>query len=141
MIGKFLLPLGLNFGVPFFEFSKRDILLHFEQLIYTLQNQPLCGNHGMDEAINGLRVDTGKLPQPFRYIFNLVSLHDVNIFKKLKRNKEVIECKPEKGNGCVLLNRNDYDNNKNTILSDRTKFKVCDEDFYKLNLNTEDKIN
>jgi hypothetical protein len=48
----------------------------------------------------------------------------------LKKNREIVILRPDKGNGVVLLNRRDYVSKMNTILSDTSKFeldsKQCD---------------
>ena len=41
----------------------------------------------------------------------------------LRQNKSIIVCKPDKGNGVVLLNKSDYVKKMENILLDKSKFK------------------
>ena len=47
--------------------------------------------------------------------------------KKLSRNASLIICKPDKGNGVVVMNKIDYIQKMKQILLDRTKFKSVSE--------------
>ncbi|XP_064100861.1 trichohyalin-like [Macrobrachium nipponense] len=67
---------------------------------------------------------------------------DMDRLKKLKINKNIVISRPDKGHGIVTLNRADDVEKMETVLSDSSKFMKCpQEDIYKTNLNTEDKIN
>ena len=57
------------------------------------------------------------------------------------RPKDDIICKPDKGNAVVLLNRTDYVNKMNMILSDKSKFVNICTNQYNLIINLENKIN
>ncbi|CAH8586016.1 unnamed protein product [Dicrocoelium dendriticum] len=46
----------------------------------------------------------------------------LDALKELKRNEEIVLCKPDKGAGIVLLDRKDYIDKLTAILSDETKF-------------------
>ena len=46
----------------------------------------------------------------------------LNELRDLKRNKEIVICRPDKGSGVVLLDKHDYVNKLASILSDQTKF-------------------
>ena len=48
---------------------------------------------------------------------------DINILKNLKRNKDLIICKPDKGRGVVILDKDTYVDKMNLILSDFRSFK------------------
>ena len=49
-----------------------------------------------------------------------------NILKKLKRNKNIVIMKPDKGNGVVVMDRDKYDTSLYKIINDGTKFKKLD---------------
>ena len=68
---------------------------------------------------------------------------DLSLLKKLKENANIIISKPDKGNGTVLMNRSNYIEKIDAILSDRTKFRKCgkNDDIYKNNLKVEDQVN
>ena len=66
---------------------------------------------------------------------------DLNILKKLSSNKNLIISKPDKGKGIVILNKDDYINKMHNILDDTSKFKIINQDTFKLSLRLKDKIN
>ena len=139
---SFLLSLGLNFCLPCFKYPKKELLFHFEHMISRLQNQPMAGNGTINEVIDRCKGILRKLPGYFKYTYNMISSKDIDILKRLKKNENIVVCKPDKGNGTVILNRQDYTDKMNGILNDRTKFrKVIHEEIYNSNLNMEDKIN
>ena len=45
-----------------------------------------------------------------------------NIIHKLRKNDEIVIVRPDKGQGVVILNKNDYESKLNDIVSDTTKF-------------------
>ena len=48
--------------------------------------------------------------------------------------------KPDKGNGVVILDKDDYNKKMEAILEDETKFQRLDEDPVKLTLQRENKV-
>ena len=62
----------------------------------------------------------------------------LNIFSQ---NKDIIRTKPDKGSGVVILNKYDYIDSMNKIISDFSKFVVVDESLTKFAMKVEDKIN
>ncbi|KAA3674489.1 uncharacterized protein DEA37_0004738, partial [Paragonimus westermani] len=57
----------------------------------------------------------------------LLSKERINQLKEFRKNTELIILPPDKGSGVVLLNRANYINKMQSILSDTSKF-VIDED-------------
>ena len=69
------------------------------------------------------------------YALNLIDIDDKNIFKDANKikiikhlRKTLVIMKPDKGNGIVLLNKEDYTNSMENLLSKKTKFKQLDSD-------------
>ena len=69
------------------------------------------------------------------YAFNLIDIDDKNIFNdgnKIKIIKHVrktlVIMKLDKGNGIVLLNKEDYTNSMENLFTNETKFKQLDSD-------------
>ena len=67
--------------------------------------------------------------------FNLIDIDDKNIFKdatklKIIKNlrKTLVIMKPDKANGIVLLNKDDYTRSMEHLFSDKNKFKQLDSD-------------
>ena len=59
---------------------------------------------------NGLNID-----------FN--SLKKQNLLQKLKFNKDIVITHPDKGNGVVILNRDEYLKTMTELISDQQKFR------------------
>ena len=59
---------------------------------------------------------------------NVVDLKRHKLLKDLKKNKNIVILKPDKGNGVVVLDRTAYDSGILKIISDTSKFKVLTED-------------
>ena len=128
--------MGLNFCLPSFKFPKKDFLLYFEYFLHKLQGQPLLGNQSSNFVVNKCKIVLDKLPKLFRYSFNLVTKEDIGILKKLKENDSIVISKPDKGNGTVLMNKDDYLEKMNVIIGDRSKFKKIEHyEIFKVNLN------
>ena len=55
-------------------------------------------------------------------------LHKHDILKKLRRNKNIVVLKPDKGNGVVILDRSDYSRKILEIIENTGKFVKLDND-------------
>ena len=66
---------------------------------------------------------------------------DFRILNELKKDPSVVFCKPDKGQGIVILDKHDYLKKFNNILDDESKFKKIVTDPLRLTLNLEEKIN
>ena len=73
---------------------------------------------------------------------NLFSDEDIQVLKQLGENDELHITRPDKGRGIIILNKKDYLDKMETILSDSRIFENCPSDDPKLKiLRTEDKVN
>ena len=61
--------------------------------------------------------------------------------KTLSKNKSIIITRPDKGNGVVLLDKEEYIHKVNVILSDSSKFELVDKEDIKILFTLETKIN
>ena len=59
----------------------------------------------------------------------------------MKRNKNIVIFKPDKGTGTVILKKIDYINKMEVLLNDKFNFKKCTDDLYKTVIMFEDKNN
>ena len=55
-------------------------------------------------------------------------LRKFRILKELRKNKDIVILKPDKGNGIVVMDRNAYEHGIFSIVSDTSKFKAIDND-------------
>ena len=64
----------------------------------------------------------------YKYTPSFNSLKKYKILKKLIYNKNIEITHPEKGNGVVILTRNEYIKSKTELISDQKKFRELKED-------------
>ena len=69
----------------------------------------------------------------------LFSKEDIKLLDNLKNDNNIVIVKPDKGNGVVILDRNDYNKKMNDILQDNTKFQRLNDDPVKLTLQRENR--
>ena len=64
----------------------------------------------------------------YTYKSSLCILSKHCVLQNLRKNKDIIIAKPDKGNGVVILDRKLYDNAIQEIISDTSKFELLNED-------------
>ena len=64
----------------------------------------------------------------YNYKFSPRILCQHRVSQKLRRNKDIVITKPDKGNGVIILDRKLYDNAIEEIISDISKFEKLNED-------------
>ena len=69
-----------------------------------------------------------------------ISKAELSALKKLSKNKNIVILRPDEGNGVVILNRIDYINKVESLLSDASKFKKLDIEMLDLCLKRENKL-
>ena len=57
-----------------------------------------------------------------------------------KNDNTIVIMKPDKGNGVVILDKNDYNQKTDTILADTLKFQLLNEDPVKVTLQRENQV-
>ena len=80
---------------------------------------------------------SGKTPHWFPFL----KKDDFHVLKSLSKKEDLVICRPDKGKGVVLLDRSDYNQKMNDILSDNTKFCEVGSPEFSLIFKIEDKIN
>ena len=138
---EFLLSLGMDFCLPNFKPSFSRFFLPFEIFFDKIRKLP---SHINVESTQQFIQRTAhkafssyKTPNWFPFF----KREDFLILKKLARMKDIILCRPDKGKGVVLMNRNDYINKMNSVLSDSTKFVEVGSPQFSTIFKIEDKIN
>ena len=85
----------------------------------------------------------------FKYFYNfkphkifspIFTQGDIQSLKSFASNKDIIITKPDKGRGVVIVNKNNYINSMQAIISDRSKCIPIDDSMVKFTLNIECKI-
>jgi len=138
-----LLALGLEFKLPKFKINYTDYFFSFEKILQTVKN---LKTYKTDFEI--VKQDIKSIANQYYYKFKthkvfsyLINKADLRILKNLKLNKQIIICRPDKGNGVVLMNKLDYINKMNTVLNNDADFNKCNLDIFKLSLKLEDSLN
>ena len=121
-----VLARGLNFALPPVKLNYGDYLIPFELLFRDVTKLPVHKN-----ILARLKVEIKR--EAFSSYDNYSFWDELDISKEehkalkiLSTKKDLIIQKSDKGNSVVLLNRNDYINRMNEMLSDSSKFKKLD---------------
>ena len=119
---KSLLSKGLNFAIPPKNINYADYMLHFELLYRDVDflevvnlDKEFIKSRLRDSAFSSYK-DTGKTFEK-----NLPKV-EFDALKILRKNKDIIVQKADKGNTGVILNRKDYVCKMKNILNDSSKF-------------------
>ena len=120
-----LLKFGLHHSLPPSRISKTNVFVSFEMmhrfLLENLKNE--IDKPALKSELSHLANSTVHNYKPSRS-----TLRKHGILIKLKNDKSIVILRPDKRNGVVVLDRNQYDNAIKEIISDKTKFKELPED-------------
>ena len=120
---KSLFNKGLNFSIPCKKLDYADYLVQFELFFRDIRNLEILSNEDLDfvkaktkeAALSSYRSYINNVPQ------NL-SKEEFTALQNLSKNKDLIIQKSDKGNSVVIVQRQDYLEKMNDILSDQNKF-------------------
>lgn len=137
---EFLLSLGLDFGLPCYKPSYNQFYGSLESMFSRLLKLQL----NTDSL--ALRTEMQALAQKTYNNLNphwapYFSKKDLDIIKKLSKNEEIVVTRPDKGKGTVILNRDEYIDKVENVLSDETKFRKVGNPDYSTIFRVEDRIN
>lgn len=105
--------------------SKTDVFSCFELINRTMVRNIL------DRKLKGkLVADLSHLAHSYvsSHQPSAADLKKYRVLKNLRRNKDIVILKPDKGNGLVVMDRKAYEQGILSIISDTSKFKVNDND-------------
>ena len=115
-----LLKHGLGYAIPWRKINETDVRVSLE-LIYVFMTKNLKEKKNEPR----IRIELSHLANTFYSDYkpssNILRKH--KILDRLRADKSIVILKPDKGNGVVVLNKNDYTSKVLGILSDPTKFK------------------
>ncbi|XP_033104127.1 uncharacterized protein LOC117106794 [Anneissia japonica] len=120
-----LLKIGLGFSIRPGKISKSDILTCFESICRQMVKH-LCDTNKSAEIkahLSGLAHTYVNSYKPSQK-----DIRNIRILKELKKNKEIVITKPDKGNGIIILDRSMYNACINNIIEDQTKFVKINTD-------------
>ena len=142
---KSALALGLNYCISPSKLRIIDHFTPFEKLAYILTKSTFYNDTELrkSEFNNQLKHIASSSFKELNHnkLSSNMSKEEIEALKNLSKDQNIVIMKPDKGNGTVILNKQDYINKTNEIVSDNAKFKQIDADVFKLVIQLEDKIN
>jgi len=138
---KFLLAFGLDFNLPVHKLNFFRYFLDFESLINRLSIKDCQNFSDLTDRIRELAFRHYYNFKPYKVFSAIFSSADLKLLRQFSRNKEVITCKPDKGNAVVLVDRSTYVASMMSIVSDSSKFSPITESVQKVTQRIEDKLN
>ena len=116
-----ILKFGLTHSICPPRINKSDVFVCFElindTMVKKLQNR--TQNPKLVSALSHLTHSYSLAHRP-----TVANLKSYKLLKELRKNKNIVILKPDKGNGAVVLDRTAYDGGILKIISDTSKFKV-----------------
>ena len=126
-----LLAFGLSFSLPIFKIDFYKYFLSFERLHKTLSTflpYNVNNNVNLKSCLHNLSMKLFYNFKPYKVFSPFFSKHDFKILRDLSKDDSIIICKPDKGRGVVIVDREVYINKMESLLNDPTKFKLIDND-------------
>ena len=133
---------GLNFAVPPTRLNVGSFLTPFEKFYNLLKQETVNVRSGFFPVSIKARLK-GIAYSGFRSYSRphaLFSLEELNTLKDLTNDDSIVILKPDKGNGVVILNKDEYHKKMDEILADTSKFEHLDDDAVKLTLKRENQV-
>jgi len=120
-----ILKEGLQHSIPPKHINKTDIFCTFE-LIHRFLKEDLIS----EDNTGHLKSDLSHLANCYYYNYQPTkeTLRKHKILHKLKKNKDIVITKPDKGSGVVVLNREEYNKGIYEVILDKRKFKKLEKD-------------
>ena len=130
----------MDFCLPNYKPNFAQFFLPFEIFYSHIRSLPLHGDlEKIQQFIHNIAHKTYSNNKSDWFPF--FKQTDFNILKKLSKNKSLVICRPDKGKGIVLLNRTDYIQKMEDVLSDDSKFTFVGSPNFSNIFKMEDKIN
>ena len=137
-----LLALGLKFKIPIFKLDFYEYFLRFESLIHSVNSQQVTNRNLFISSVKNLSHKYYNIFNPKKIFSPLFNYNDLSIIKSLKQDNNIIITRPDKGNGVVILDRQDYILKMTELLSDTSKYRTLPHtDTLKHIKAIEDKLN
>ena len=120
-----LLKAGLYFSIQPDKIRKSEIFTTFEKIHCSFLN-----NLKSEETKSQIKAHLSYLANSYFYNYKPSPriLRQHRVLWNLRKNKDIVVTKPDKGNGVVILDRKLYNNAIEEIISDSSKFKKLNED-------------
>ena len=120
-----ILKFGLTYAIPPMKLSKTDIFVSFE-MIYRFFEKDLKEEGMKDQLKSQLSHLANNYYHSYKPSSSQLKKH--RILNSLRKNKDIVILKPDKGNAVVVLDRSVYKSKIYNILSDTSKFRQLSSD-------------
>ena len=120
-----LLKAGLYFSIQPDKIWKSEIFTTFEKIHRSFVNKLKS-----QETKSQIKMHLSYLANSYFYNYKPSPriLRQHRVLRNLRKNKDIVITKPDKGNGVVILDRKLYNNAIEEIISDTSKFEKLNED-------------
>ena len=120
-----LLKAGLYFSIQPDKIRKSEIFTTFEKI-----HLPFLNNLKSEETKSQIKAHHSYLANSYFYNYKPSPRipHQHRVLRNLRKNKDIVITKPDKGNGVVILDQELYNNAIEEIISDTSKFEKFYED-------------
>ena len=139
---KEILSRGLNFCIPPKRLDHCNFLTPFELFYRKLKQEPIGPSSRLYPDFIKTKLKDIVLSQLRSYCRPsfVFSEEELKVLNDLRNYNNIIILKLDKGNGIVILDKNDYKKKMEDIISDTDKFRLLHDDPTKLTLQRENKI-
>ena len=119
-----LLKAGLCFSIQPDKIRKSEIFTTFEKI-----HRSFLNNLKSDKTKSQIKAPLSYVANSYFYNYKLSPriLRQHRVLRNLRKNKDIVKAKPDKGNGVVILDRKLY-NNAIEVISDTFKFEKFSKD-------------
>ena len=116
---------GLYFSIQPDKIRKSEIFTTFEKI-----HRSFLNNLKSEETKSQIKAHLSYLANSYFYNYKPSPriLRQHRVLRNLRKNKDIVITKPDKGNGVVILDRKLYNNAIEEIISDSSKFEKLNED-------------
>ena len=120
-----LLKAGLYFSIQPDKIRKSEIFTTFEKI-----HRSFLNNLKSEETKSQIKAHLSYLANSYFYNYKPSPriLRQHHVLRNLRKNKDIVVTKPDKGNRFVILDRKLYNNAIEEIISDSSKFEKLSED-------------
>jgi hypothetical protein len=136
-----LLAFGLDFCLPVFKLDFYKFFLAFERFALSIKNVSITNRQKFHGNLQSLAYQHFYGFKSYKFFSSVFQPYDFLLLKDFAKNKDLIICKPDKGKGVVLIDRNRYNSSLTNLITDPSKYKEITDPIAKIVLKIADKIN
>jgi hypothetical protein len=113
---------GIYFPLPAFKLDYFKFFLAFERLAMNLKNVATSNRQEFLGNLQSLAYRHFYGFKSYKILSSVFQPRDFRLLRDLAKNKDLVICKPDKGRGGVLVDRNRYTSGMLALISGPSKF-------------------